>query len=134
MRCHLNYPFQLQAPLPTSSLLTSAQRTDCNLSTQAILRFVTTGFRNEPVCACFTKDQMLVCLSPSFCFCQRTCTTLLFRLRENILMRKNITKFKHYDKLFLVYRIFGILFNSFKSLQLWPKIDVYYFKFQRAVL
>lgn len=41
-------------------------------------------------------------------------------------MGKNTIKFKHYGEFFVVFRIFGILFNSFKSLQLWPKIDVCY--------
>lgn len=128
MRCHLNYHFQLSARLPASSLLTSAQRTDHNLSTQAILMVVSNNQFQEWASLCL--DQKLVSLSPFFCFCERTRTTLLFGLRENILMRKNITKFKLCNKLFLVYRVFGILFNSFKSLQLWPKIDVYYSNFK----
>lgn len=56
---------------------------------------------------------------------------LLFKARGDILTRKNIIKFEHYNKFFLVFRIFEILFNSFKSLQLLPKIDVCYLNSKR---
>lgn len=65
------------------------------------------------------KDGLLV----FFCFCKMCVPELLFKLRGDILIGKNIIIFKRYDEFFLVFRIFGILSNSFKSLQLWPKID-----------
>lgn len=45
---------------------------------------------------------------------------------EDTLTGKYIIKCKH-NEFFLVFRVFGILFNSFKSTQLLSKIDVCYF-------
>lgn len=79
-------PLSTQAPLPTSAFLSSTQGSDysSNLSTQAlVIVVVTTGSRNEPVCACFTKDQRMVCLPPFFCLCKRMWTQTAVKIKRS---------------------------------------------------
>jgi hypothetical protein len=68
--------------------------------------------------------------SPFFCFCEKGVSHKLFKAGENTLTEKNIIKFKHYNEFILVLRIFGLLFNSFKSILLLLKIDVCYLNFK----
>lgn len=129
INCHLQLFF-------TFSFLTSAQRTDQNLSIweEEIIIVVSGNWFQERASLCLLykgpKDGELV----SFPLSIKDCVSeLQFKARGDIPTRKNI-KFKHDNEFFLVFRVFGILFNSFKSLQLLPKIECVLFEFQRAVL